>query len=248
MRYLILSDLHANLEAMESVLRDAEQRYSDIDRVVCLGDVVGYGADPEAVIQIIRKLSNTTIRGNHDKAVSLGENLEWFNPAALDATYWTLKQLGSESLDYLRELPRGPQLVNGFQICHGSPADEDEYLVSGHDVELLAGHLDAGVIFFGHTHVQGGFRMLRGVVTTLPRPGGGDTETIEIEEQAYYFLNPGSVGQPRDLDPRAAYAMYDAWNQVCHLHRVPYDVETAQRKILDAGLPQRLATRLSMGR
>jgi predicted phosphodiesterase len=248
MRYLILSDLHANLEAIETVVQDAQQRYDGFDRVVCLGDVVGYGADPEAVIQIIRGLSHTTIRGNHDKAVSLGENLEWFNPAARDATIWTLNQLEDESLEYLRALPAGPQLVNGFQICHGSPVDEDEYLITETDVEMLAGHLDSGIIFFGHTHVQGGFRMLRGVVTVLPRPFHGDTESIEIEEQAYYFLNPGSVGQPRDQDPRAAYAVYDASERVCHLHRVSYDVDTTQRKILDAGLPQRLATRLSLGR
>lgn len=248
MLYLVLSDLHANLEALEAVMRDVDRRYPDLGSVVCLGDVVGYGADPEAVVMRVRELTQTVIRGNHDKAVAFGENVEWFNPAARDATYWTLKQLGNDAVDYLRELPRGPRMINGFQICHGSPLDEDEYLVSNNDVELLAGHLDAGVIFFGHTHVQGGFRMLRGVVSVLPRPGILDTETVELDEQSYYILNPGSVGQPRDQDPRAAYAVYDSTNRLYHMHRVVYDVETAQRKILDAGLPERLALRLGYGR
>lgn len=248
MLYLLLSDLHANMEAFDAVLRDAEMRYPSMDSAVCLGDVVGYGADPEAVVERIQQITKTVIRGNHDKAVALGENLEWFNPAARDATYWTLNQLRPESVDYLRELPRGPRMVNGFQICHGSPLDEDEYLITSHDVEMLAGHLDTGVIFFGHTHVQGGFRMLRGVVTVLPRPDENDSETLEIEEQAYYILNPGSVGQPRDQDPRAAYAVYDSGRRLFHMHRVAYEVETTQRKILEAGLPERLAYRLSHGR
>ncbi len=248
MLYLLLSDIHANLEAFEAVLRDAETRYPSLEAAVCLGDVVGYGADPEAVVALLQQLTQTVIRGNHDKAVALGENLEWFNPAARDATYWTLNQLSPDSVDYLRELPRGPRMVNGFQICHGSPLDEDEYLITPSDVEILAGRLDSGVIFFGHTHVQGGFRMLRGVVTVLPRPDESDTETVEVEEQAYYILNPGSVGQPRDQDPRAAYAVYDASNHLFHMHRVPYDFEITQRKILDAGLPERLAFRLAHGR
>lgn len=249
MHYLLLSDLHANQEALEAVLADAEQRYSSDYTAVCLGDVVGYGADPESVLARIRSLTDTVIRGNHDKAVSLGENLEWFNPAARDATYWTLNQLGSESVDFLRDLPKGPKLVNGFQICHGSPLDEDEYLITSADVEVISGSVDVGITFFGHTHIQGGFRILRGVVSVLPRPATeDDSETIELEEQAYYLLNPGSVGQPRDHDPRAAYAVYDARNRLCHLHRVPYDIETAQRKILDAGLPERLALRLAYGR
>ncbi|MCW5963793.1 MAG: metallophosphoesterase family protein [Bryobacterales bacterium] len=248
MLYLLLSDLHANLEAFDAVLHDAEARYPQLDAAACLGDVVGYGADPEAVVRRLQETTKTVIRGNHDKAVALGENLEWFNPAARDATYWTLNQLCTESVDYLRELPRGPRMLNGFQICHGSPLDEDEYLILPSDVEMLAGRLDAGVVFFGHTHVQGGFRMLRGVVTVVPRPDASELETIELEEQAYYILNPGSVGQPRDQDPRAAYAVYDSRNRLFHMHRVAYEFETTQRKILEAGLPERLAFRLAHGR
>lgn len=249
MHYLLLSDIHANHEALEAVMADADERYPAIDKTVCLGDVVGYGADPEAVLNRVRSLTDTIIRGNHDKAVSLGENLEWFNPAARDATYWTLNQLPSECVDFLRELPKGPMLVNGFQICHGSPLDEDEYLITNGDVQGISGRVDVGVTFFGHTHVQGGFRILKGVVSSLPRPAmDSDSETIELEDQAYYLLNPGSVGQPRDHDPRAAYSVYDAENRLCHMHRVPYDIESAQKKILEAGLPERLALRLSYGR
>lgn len=249
MQYLLLSDLHANKEALEAVIADAGERYPTVDKAVCLGDVVGYGADPEAVLNRIRSLTDTIIRGNHDKAVSMGENLEWFNPAARDATYWTLNQLQSESVDFLRELPKGPMLVNGFQICHGSPVDEDEYLITDGDVQGISRKVDVGVTFFGHTHIQGGFRILKGMVSRLPRPSMEESmETIELEDEAYYLLNPGSVGQPRDHDSRAAYSVYDSESRLCHMHRVPYDIEAAQRKILDAGLPERLAIRLSYGR
>jgi predicted phosphodiesterase len=248
MIYLLLSDIHANLEALDAVLADARRRYANVDAVLCLGDLVGYGADPESVAERIRDVSSVVIRGNHDKAVALGENLEWFNPAARDATYWTLRQLKSETVDYLRDLPKGPVAVNGFQICHGSPLDEDEYLINTGDVEFLQGQLDAGLVFFGHTHLQGGFRVLRGHVMAIPHPIPHDTEAVVIEEDSYYLLNPGSVGQPRDHDPRAAYAVFDSEARIFTMHRVQYDIASAQRKILDAGLPDKLAYRLALGR
>jgi predicted phosphodiesterase len=248
MLYLLLSDVHANLEALEAVLGDARQRYRSFDKILCLGDLVGYGADPEGAADRIREISTLVIRGNHDKAVALGENLEWFNPAARDATYWTLRQLKSETVDYLRDLPKGPVAVNGFQICHGSPLDEDEYIISTGDAEFLDGQLEAGLVFFGHTHLQGGFRILRGHVIPISHPMPHDTESVQIEEDSYYLLNPGSVGQPRDQDPRAAYAVYDSDHRVFTMHRVHYDIAAAQRKILDAGLPDKLAYRLAVGR
>ncbi|MCC7343252.1 MAG: metallophosphoesterase family protein [Bryobacterales bacterium] len=248
MLYLLLSDIHANLEALDAVLADVSRRYPSVDRVLCLGDLVGYGADPELATDRIKAISNVVIRGNHDKAVALGENLDWFNPAARDATYWTLRQLHTETLDYLRNLAKGPVAVNGFQICHGSPLDEDEYIITRGDAEHLDGRLETGIIFFGHTHLQGGFRILRGQVMEIPRPTPHDTESVPIEEDSYYLLNPGSVGQPRDQDPRAAYAVYDSDSKLYTMHRVEYDIASAQRKILDAGLPEKLAFRLSIGR
>lgn len=248
MLYLLLSDIHANLEALDAVLADANRRYPTVDAVLCLGDLVGYGADPEPVTDRIKAISSVVIRGNHDKAVALGENLDWFNPAARDATYWTLRQLNTETVDYLRHLPKGPVAVNGFQICHGSPLDEDEYIISRGDAEFLNGQLETGIVFFGHTHLQGGFRILRGHVMEIPRPMPHDTEAIAIEEDSYYLLNPGSVGQPRDQDPRAAYAVYDSATGLYTMHRVEYNIASAQRKILDAGLPHKLAFRLAIGR
>ena len=248
MLYLLLSDIHANLEALDAVLADAGRRYPAADRVLCLGDLVGYGADPEPVTERIKAISNVVIRGNHDKAVALGENLDWFNPAARDATYWTLRQLHVETVDYLRNLPKGPVAVNGFEICHGSPMDEDEYIITSGDAGHLNGQLQSGVVFFGHTHLQGGFRIRRGQVIEIPRPAPHDTESVLIEEDSYYLLNPGSVGQPRDQDPRAAYAVYDGASKLYTMHRVEYDIASAQRKILDAGLPDKLAFRLAIGR
>jgi len=249
MLYVLLSDLHANLEALQAVLGDIDERYPQVDQILCLGDIVGYGADPEPVLSLTRSIMDRCIRGNHDKAVAFGENVEWFNPAARDATYWTLNQLSVDSLDFLRELPKGPDLVDSFQICHGSPLDEDEYIITATDAAIVAQKVDLGVTCFGHTHVQGGFCVLQGQATTLPRPTSDEnSKTVELEETAYYLLNPGSVGQPRDQDSRAAYAVLDSDNRLFHMHRVPYEIAAAQTKILAAGLPERLAVRLSYGR
>ncbi|MCZ2157035.1 MAG: metallophosphatase family protein [Bryobacterales bacterium] len=248
MLYLLLSDIHANLEALNAVLADARRRYPSVDAVLCLGDLVGYGADPEQTTSQIRLISSLVIRGNHDKAVSLGENLDWFNPAARDATYWTLRQLDTDTVAYLRDLPRGPLPVNGFQICHGSPLDEDEYIITSGDAASVNGQMPAPIVFFGHTHLQGGFRIARGGVTPIPHPTPADSASIVLEETAHYLLNPGSVGQPRDQDRRAAYAVYDSGSRTFTMHRVEYDIASAQRKILDAGLPEKLASRLAVGR
>lgn len=248
MLYLLLSDIHANLEALDAVLADARRRYPTVDAILCLGDLVGYGADPEEVTAQIKLISSLVIRGNHDKAVALGENLDWFNPAARDATYWTLRQLDAETVDYLRDLPKGPLPVNGFQICHGSPLDEDEYIITSGDAASVNGQMPASIVFFGHTHLQGGFRVAAGEVTPIPHPVPGDAASITLEEAADYLLNPGSVGQPRDQDPRAAYAVYDSAARRFTMHRVEYDIATAQRKIIEAGLPAKLASRLSAGR
>ena len=156
MRYLILTDIHANLEALETCLADAQSR--GFDRTLVLGDLVGYGADPNAVIERVQQLEPWAIvRGNHDK-VALGEEvLEWFNPVARFAALWTLKVLTPENLEYVRLLPQGPLAVDSYQIAHGSPLDEDEYLISAAEVGQAFQYLERDLTFFGHTHVQGGF-------------------------------------------------------------------------------------------
>jgi predicted phosphodiesterase len=244
-RYLILSDIHANWEALRAVLERAESRY---DQIVCCGDIVGYGADPDAVVKWVRGNVSNIIRGNHDKACAGLEDLDWFNPVARVSALWTQAVVQPENIEYLRRLPAGPERVNGFQIVHGSPLDEDEYVVSEQDVAQLAPYLDCEVSFFGHTHVQGAFLCHRnGVKRLLGADGMSNQEVLELENDVNYMINPGSVGQPRDGDPRAAYAIYEPGARLVSLYRAEYDVASAQRKIIDAGLPELLALRLNAG-
>jgi len=244
-RYLILSDIHANWEALGAVLASARAAY---DRIVCCGDLVGYGADPDAVVKWVRGNVSSVIRGNHDKACAGLEDLEWFNPVARVSALWTQTVVQPENIEYLRGLPQGPERVNGFQILHGSPLDEDEYVLSERDVAQVAPYLDCDVSFFGHTHVQGAFLCHRNGVKRLSATDAGNgQEILELEKDANYLINPGSVGQPRDGDRRAAYAIYEPATRLVSLRRTEYDVASAQKKIIDAGLPELLALRLSAG-
>jgi predicted phosphodiesterase len=245
-RYLILSDIHANRQALEAVVAQAASRY---DEVVCLGDIVGYGADPVLVTRWVRAHAKWIVRGNHDKASVGLEDLEWFNPAARASALWTQSQLSGEEIDWIFRLPRGPVQLDGFDLMHGSPLDEDEYLVGLRDVAEISPYLEHPVSFFGHTHLQGGFQLHRNGILRLGQPGWNETEAyIEIQPDDWYLLNPGSVGQPRDGDPRAAYAIYDTEQRVVIYCRADYDVAEAQRRIRAAGLPDLLADRLAAGR
>ena len=243
MPYLILSDLHANREALEAVMEDAAGRY---DQILCLGDVVGYGADPNHTVDWVRTNVNTVIRGNHDKVCADPQPLEDYNPAARASAEWTHSVLTPESVTYLRSMARGPLRINGFDLVHGSPLHEDDYLIHPGDVQPLCGYLEARVTFFGHTHVQGGFLITRSGVRRI-MPGWSMDDFVYIEPDHYYLLNPGSVGQPRDMDPRAAYAIYSPENHTVEFRRVRYNIAGAAEKILDAGLPSILAARLYEG-
>lgn len=247
MRYLILSDVHANWEALHAVLESAAGRY---DRVVCLGDLVGYAADPNAVTDWVRANASVVVRGNHDRACGGLEDLEWFNPVARAAAKWTHTELTPENLAYIAALPKGPLVVENFQIMHGSLLDEDAYLVTTADAGHAFPYLESSVAFFGHTHVQGGFEWVRDRVWVI---GGPDPQLqkemlLEFDPDAAYLINPGSVGQPRDTDPRAAYILYDPDDRFLTYHRVEYDIDAAQTKIRRAGLPDLLAQRLGVGR
>ena len=245
MRYLILSDIHANWEALDAVLSQAASRY---DRILCCGDVVGYGADPDPVTEWVRANVETIVRGNHDKACAGLEDLEWFNPIARMSALWTQQIMKEPNVEYLRNLVKGPEHIDGFQILHGSPLDEDEYVISEQDVAQLAPYLDCAVSFFGHSHIQGAFLChRRGVKLLRSTPPDAVAETLELENDSNYFINPGSVGQPRDGDPRAAYAVYEPEAKLVRLCRAEYDVRSAQKKILEAGLPEMLAARLESG-
>jgi diadenosine tetraphosphatase ApaH/serine/threonine PP2A family protein phosphatase len=248
MRYLILSDLHANLDALEAVLAVAPPT----DRFLILGDIVGYGAEPNAVIERVRGLSPTIlIRGNHDKVASGVELPEAFNPAALQSAAWTYETLTTVNRIWLRALPSGPALIDDtVEICHGSPDDEDEYLFSATEAMRLASATSRPVCFFGHTHVAVSYTVCpdRAQVETVETRLEQDQVTIAIKPGRQYLINPGAVGQPRDGDPRAAFGFFDTSTHNVQLWRVPYDVPRAQERIRAAGLPDVLARRLALGR
>ena len=239
MPYLIASDIHGNREALEAVLEDAQGRY---DRILCLGDLAGYGADPNFVIDWARANVAAIVRGNHDKMCCGLDQLEFYNPAAQASAIWTRKILTEENLNYLANLPRGPRRCGDFDLVHGSPLDEDEYLIEPADVAGMRMQLAVQLSFFGHTHVQGGFLMARGGVKRI-----GPARALELEPDKCYLVNPGAVGQPRDGNPRAAYALYSPESRVAEFRRVTYNVEKAAAKIRAAGLPEILAARLYEG-
>jgi predicted phosphodiesterase len=244
-RYLVLSDLHANWEALDAVVRHAGQDY---DRIVCCGDLVGYGADPNAVVEWVRANCNLVIRGNHDKACSGQEDLEWFNPVARAGAIWTCQKLTAENASYVRDLKKGPASIDGMQILHGSPWDEDDYVMAADEAGDAFGYLESRLVFFGHTHLQGGFIWNQSRIETIPAVSARQGRSaMNIDPSCGYLVNPGSVGQPRDGDPRAAYATYDSDSGALVYHRVSYDIAAAQKKIYEAGLPPYLAERLGLG-
>jgi diadenosine tetraphosphatase ApaH/serine/threonine PP2A family protein phosphatase len=247
MRYLVISDIHANLEALEAVL-DMSTR-AGCERVLCLGDLVGYGADPNAVVDRLRAMPGVVvIRGNHDKVAAGVESMEGFNHMARLAIAWTTAALTEDNRSYLATLAEGPvDIDDHVEICHGTPFDEDVYVFDDLDALRSIRTSARPVCLFGHTHVPAAFR-LAGDELQLIGPPRGDRFRLAINDDGRYLVNCGSVGQPRDGDPRAAYGVLDTNEDTVTIHRVEYDLATAQAKIIAAGLPEILAQRLGMGR
>jgi predicted phosphodiesterase len=250
-RILLLSDIHANLEALEACL-DTAPAY---DMVVNLGDVVGYGASPNQVIERSRELGQIFVRGNHDRAVAGLTDLKDFNPIAGLAALWTRQQLTPENMEWLHALPHGPIEIDALpdaQLVHGSPLDEDEYVVTLQDAVEPLLFSSVHLTLFGHTHLQGAFSAdgPKGDTTRPEYKTVGRSEAVEfrLKQGVRYLINPGSVGQPRDGDWRAAFALFDTETQILTYCRTPYNLKAAQDRILAADLPQRLATRLAAGR
>ena len=244
LRYLVISDVHANLEALDAVLADA----GPYDHALVLGDLVGYGADPNAVIDRVRALPTTTfIRGNHDKVGAGLENTDGFNYLARHAITWTTNTLTPERRQWLAALPQGPTIIDDLvEICHGAPFDEDVYIFDDLDAMRALRVARRPLCLFGHTHVVAGYHVTKEMHTVggihdtpvhIPRDGG-----------SRFLVNCGAVGQPRDGDPRAAYGILDSSARTLSLARVEYDVSSAQAKIVAAGLPDVLAQRLALGR
>jgi len=245
MRYLIFSDIHGNIEALHAILSSIKK--NTIDKYLFLGDLVGYGASPNEVISEIRKLKPLSIiRGNHDKAVSGLDSIETFNPVAAAAIHWTRENLTSKNMNYLSELPSGPLTVDkNITICHGSPADEDYYIFGEFDAAEAFMYTNTPVTFFGHTHLPFVYteddRLVRGKFIT------SNTHKARLKDKTRYLINPGSVGQPRDRNPDAAYTVYNSEEKNVVFHRVEYDIPAAQKKITQVELPRSLAERLKIG-
>jgi diadenosine tetraphosphatase ApaH/serine/threonine PP2A family protein phosphatase len=245
-RYLILSDIHANIDALEAVLGAADGSW---ERTLVLGDLVGYGAEPNAVIDRVRSMDvAAAIRGNHDKASCGIDDASNFNQLARYAALWTGQMLTPENREFLRNLSAGPICFDDVvQICHGAPYDEDHYIFDSADARLALDAVERPLCLFGHTHLPVIF-FGDDKAFDLVVPDGDEDTTLALRPGLHYLVNPGAVGQPRDGDPRAAFAVYDSEQRTLVLRRVAYPVEVAQRRILAAGLPATLANRLAIGR
>jgi predicted phosphodiesterase len=246
MRYLILSDIHANHEALSAVL--AHVRRKRWDKAIVLGDVVGYGANPNQAVELVRRLKPlVAIRGNHDKVCSGIEDGEMFNRVALQAAMWTRNKLTPSNLRWLQSLPEGPVVVDGaFAVAHGTPIDEDAYIFGEIEALNVFRQTTFPLCFFGHSHFPVVFGLspdaIQTVLTTPP------SFRFRLQPDVRYLVNPGSIGQPRDGLPLASFAMFDSGSRTVSIYRLHYRIERAQRRIIDAGLPRPLADRLALGR
>ncbi|MCX7829771.1 MAG: metallophosphatase family protein [Acidobacteria bacterium] len=244
-RYLIISDIHANEEAFNAVLRTvARRRY---EAVLCLGDIIGYGASPNKVTSKVKKLNNLKIiRGNHDKVMENEAYMANFNNSAKIAVMWTKNNLEKSNLEYIASLPKGPlEIEEGTIICHGSPFDEDYYLFSEFDAYQVFERFNFDICFFGHTHFPCLFIQTEtGIIFKNLR---GDYYEEVLKKGYRYLINPGSIGQPRDRNPQASFAEYYPETKRFVLRRIPYDIDKSAQKILKAKLPENLANRLRNG-
>jgi diadenosine tetraphosphatase ApaH/serine/threonine PP2A family protein phosphatase len=255
-RYLIISDIHANLEALEATLQAA----GPYDRALVLGDLVGYGADPNAVIERVRALPIAAIiRGNHDKVAVGLDSVESFNYLARQAIEWTAAALTPKNRSWLAALPQGPVLIDDFtEICHGTPLDEDMYVFEEMDAVRALRSAERPLCLFGHTHVPAKFTLGSPPEGSGSAPGTmlldvtvpvqGSPFEIDLSPPLRYLVNCGAVGQPRDGDSRAAYGMLDTEARTLTIMRTVYNLALAQSKIVEAGLPEVLAQRLAVGR
>ncbi len=247
MRYAIISDIHSNLEALRAVLDDIDKR--NVDRIVSLGDIVGYNANPNETVDLIREREILSIAGNHDvRGANDGEPFG-FNPQARSAILWTRDQLTQENKKFLDSLPVTQEIDDLFLMVHGSVNSADEYILSTTEAivnfELLKEHGDMRICFFGQTHRPAIFVQDEGRVFLVR--GEGKEYDFTLREKAYYLINPGGVGQPRDQDERASYLIFDSYRNRISFFRVVYDTAAASRKIVAAGLPFTLAVRIKQG-
>lgn len=241
MRILVVSDIHANFTALETVLKDA----GTVDETWCLGDLVGYGPDPNAAVEQVRELPHLTcVLGNHDVAILGGMALEAFNGDARRSLTWTERVLTADNMDFLKGLPQHAKVRGEVTLAHGSPRDPVwEYVLNTLSARLNFDHFSTPYCFVGHSHIQSMFQLDEKDRVTMEMTRLN--ETIALTPRV--ILNPGSVGQPRDRDPRAAYAIYDSQKNSWEAHRAEYNIAEVQQRIREAGLPERHAMRLAEG-
>ena len=241
MRWAIFGDIHANMEALDAVMDECESL--GVDRFLCLGDIVGYGANPRECLERIVDMDIPIVAGNHDWAVCGKLSIEFFNTYAKQAVYWTREQLEERHMEVMRSWPLVQEVNEEITIVHGSLNFPDlfDYIQTSQDARLSLEKLGTRVCFLGHSHVP---------VTFFSGPMVSYTMSYEIELEGFEkaLVNVGSVGQPRDENPMSSFGLYDDETKQVSIKRVPYDLEKAGAKILDAGLPEILAERLKYGR
>ncbi|MBI5491835.1 MAG: metallophosphoesterase family protein [Deltaproteobacteria bacterium] len=242
MRYAVISDVHSNLEALTAFLTKADR--AGYDRIVCLGDIVGYNANPNECIELLREREALCVMGNHDSRAAGLEDESAFNFHAALAIQWTRGALKEENREFLGNLPRALQVNRKFLAVHGWVNDTDLYILGPRDAAenfKLMKDARTRVCFFGHTHVPAVFTEVEGGAELV------DGEQVRLLKGASYLINPGSIGQPRDRDPRLSFVIYDTKKSQVKYYRVEYDISATAGKILAAGLPDRLAERLKLG-
>ncbi len=244
MKYLIFSDIHSNLEAFEKML--SLKKVQEVDKFLFLGDLVGYGADPDKTISLFKEFKNVhTIRGNHDKVISELESSSLFNPVAAFSAEWSKLHISPENKQLLLSLPKGPQVVDRFiTICHGSTFDEDYYVFSMFEAVESLKFMPTSIGFFGHTHFPIIYLLRNEKIDVVPLT---KNTKIKLDPNTRYLVNPGSIGQPRDKDPNPSFVIFDSTKKDIQFIRFNYNVKKAQKKIRDAGLPEILASRLESG-
>lgn len=253
MKYLILSDIHANLESLTKIIDNFISEFV-IDEIICLGDIVGYNANPaECVTHIFHTIKPRIIRGNHDRAIAF-DDFKHFSDHAKASGQWTRKQLSTRHIEQLAALESGPGIIdNKFAICHGSPVDEDEYILSSyHAIPAFLWLQQTGmnILFFGHTHIAESYICDKYAdFNDQSHIKRSTAKSIRIKENEYYCINPGSLGQPRDNNPHAAFAVFDTIKMVVDFIRFPYKIEKTREKIMKRGVPYGafLASRLLKG-
>lgn len=244
MRYAVISDIHSNLEALEVVLQEIDR--VGVDRIVSLGDLVGYNANPNECVQLLTERAIPSLMGNHDAAACGLEEPLNFNPIAKAAVLWTKQALEPGHRDFLRGMPEQRSLNGQVQLAHGSLLHRDHYLTSHFDVVENIRRMEEAeppirILFFGHTHIQVAFAWDRERLDLISSP------RFSVRDDSLYLINPGSVGQPRDRDPRCSFLLYDEGAHTVEFVRLSYDIDACREKILSAGLPRPLADRLYAG-